>query len=60
MSYNSGVIVHVIIISNRSHNYSLNCTPLSPTVQYYYDKFSQSNITNNILLNLNILLAEMK
>ena len=28
MSYNSGVIV--LIISNHSPDYSLNCTPLSP------------------------------
>ena len=28
MSYNSGVIV--LVISNHSPNYSLNCTPLSP------------------------------
>ena len=28
MSYNSGVIV--LVISNHSPDYSLNCTPLSP------------------------------
>ena len=28
MSYNSGVIVHVI--SNHLPDYSLNCTPVSP------------------------------
>ena len=39
MSYNSEVIV--LVISNHSPDYSLNCTPLSPITiaNFFFDAF---------------------
>ena len=46
MSYNSGVIV--LVISNHSPDYSLNCTPLSPmTITININNNNNNNNTNN-------------
>ena len=54
MSYNSGVIV--LVISNHSPDYSLNCTPLSPiTIRIPFDNIKRGNETvriEKVILNL--------
>ena len=53
MSYDSGVIV--LVISNRSPDYSLNCTPLSPiTITYYCHIYIYIYIYITIISNGNI------
>ena len=51
MSYNSGVIV--LVISNHSHDYSLNCTPLSPITTTNQSPVVQKPINANPRLKVN-------
>ena len=55
MSYNSGVIL--LVISNQSPDYSLNCTPFSPITitNYYCSLFCFVVIVNVVVAILGII-----